>query len=165
MEETSEWPFLIMELVEGETLHGPMPVDEALKIARQIAEALEAAHENGITHRDLKPRHRHRSAGGSQVLPDGSLLVLRLNGERRFQLYRSWPESGRTQPLKALPRPVINSTSFRPAPDGKHVIFFGKPFDDPAGKDHLYALDLNSEKVTRLAPDVRSLWETIFRSR
>jgi protein kinase-like protein len=51
---------LIMELVEGPTLadrieQGPMAVDEALAIARQIAEALEAAHEQGIVHRDLKP--------------------------------------------------------------------------------------------------------------
>src|SRR6202521_1876332 len=51
---------LIMELVEGPTLaeriaHGALPADEALGIAEQIAEALEAAHEKGITHRDLKP--------------------------------------------------------------------------------------------------------------
>ena len=43
---------LVMELVEGEILHGPLPVETALPYARQIAEALEAAHEKGITHRD-----------------------------------------------------------------------------------------------------------------
>jgi serine/threonine protein kinase len=51
---------LVLELVEGPTLadriaHGPIPIDEALPIAKQIAEALEAAHEQGIVHRDLKP--------------------------------------------------------------------------------------------------------------
>jgi serine/threonine protein kinase len=51
---------LVLELIEGATLadrieRGPLPVDDALAIARQIAEALEAAHENGIVHRDLKP--------------------------------------------------------------------------------------------------------------
>jgi Tol biopolymer transport system component len=52
--------FLVLELVEGETLaqklsKGPLPVEEALAICRQIAEALEAAHEKGVIHRDLKP--------------------------------------------------------------------------------------------------------------
>jgi len=51
---------LVMELVDGSTLadrlvHGPIPIDEALDIARQIAEALQAAHDKGIIHRDLKP--------------------------------------------------------------------------------------------------------------
>ena len=56
--EKSQGPYaLVMELVEGEDLsqqisRGPIPLDEALPIARQIAEALEAAHEQGITHRD-----------------------------------------------------------------------------------------------------------------
>src|SRR5437870_9622978 len=52
--------YLVMELVEGPTLaeriaSGAIPLDEALRIARQIADALEAAHEKGIIHRDLKP--------------------------------------------------------------------------------------------------------------
>ena len=51
---------LVLELVEGPTLadrikQGPIPIDEALPIAKQIAEALEAAHERGVIHRDLKP--------------------------------------------------------------------------------------------------------------
>src|ERR1700674_4401376 len=46
---------LVMELVPGQTLKGPVPLDEALRLAAQIADALGAAHEKGITHRDLKP--------------------------------------------------------------------------------------------------------------
>src|ERR1700693_2404868 len=47
--------YLVMELVEGEAPAGPLPVDTALEYARQIADALGAAHEKGIVHRDLKP--------------------------------------------------------------------------------------------------------------
>ncbi len=61
--------YLVMELVEGDTLKGPLPVDEALKIADQIALALEAAHENGIIHRDLKPAN-------IKITPDGVVKVL-----------------------------------------------------------------------------------------
>jgi serine/threonine-protein kinase len=66
--------FLIMELVEGETLgqriaRGPIPVEEALKIALQIAEALEAAHDKGIIHRDLKPSN-------VKITPEGKVKVL-----------------------------------------------------------------------------------------
>jgi eukaryotic-like serine/threonine-protein kinase len=65
---------LVMELVEGEDLaqrlaHRAIPLDEALPVARQIAEALEAAHEQGIIHRDLKPAN-------IKVRPDGTVKVL-----------------------------------------------------------------------------------------
>src|SRR5688572_9133360 len=65
---------LVMELVEGPTLadrieHGAIPVSESLLIARQIAEALEVAHEHGIIHRDLKPAN-------VKLRPDGTVKVL-----------------------------------------------------------------------------------------
>src|SRR2546426_3272680 len=74
VEEANGSRYLILELVEGETLadrlkHGPIPLDEALAIARQIAEALEAAHDKGIIHRDLKPAN-------VKITPDGKAKVL-----------------------------------------------------------------------------------------
>ena len=60
---------LIMELVPGHTLKGPLPLDETLRIATQIAEALDAAHEKGIVHRDLKPAN-------IMVTPIGVVKVL-----------------------------------------------------------------------------------------
>ena len=77
LEESGGVTALVMELVEGEDLsqriaRGAIPMDEALSIARQIAEALEAAHEQGIIHRDLKPANiKVRSDGTVKVLDFG----------------------------------------------------------------------------------------------
>ena len=70
-------------LVEGPTLadrisRGPIPVDEALPITKQIAEALEAAHEQGIIHRDLKPAN-------IKVKDDGTMKVLDFGLAKAFQ--------------------------------------------------------------------------------
>ena len=73
---------LVLELVEGPTLadriaQGPIPLDEAIPIARQIAEAVEAAHEQGIIHRDLKPANiKLRSDGTVKVLDFGLAKAL-----------------------------------------------------------------------------------------
>src|SRR6188472_3468771 len=69
---------LIMELVEGQTLterikQGPVPLEEALSIARQIADALEAAHDKGIVHRDLKPANIKFTPGGHVKVLDFGL--------------------------------------------------------------------------------------------
>jgi eukaryotic-like serine/threonine-protein kinase len=74
IEESTPVKALVMELVDGGTLQdrldsGPIPVEEALPIARQIADALEAAHEKGIVHRDLKPAN-------VKITPEGVVKVL-----------------------------------------------------------------------------------------
>jgi Tol biopolymer transport system component len=81
-EEVEGTRFLVLELVEGEDLsarlaRGPLPVDEALEIAKQIAEALAEAHEKGIVHRDLKP-------GNVKLTPEGKAKVL------DFGLAKAW---------------------------------------------------------------------------
>jgi serine/threonine-protein kinase len=74
LEEVEGKRFLVMELVEGQTLaeliqQGPMPLNEAVGIAKDIAEAVEAAHEKGVVHRDLKPANVN-------ITPDGKVKVL-----------------------------------------------------------------------------------------
>ena len=74
LEESAAAHFLVLELVDGETLaerlrRGSIPIEEALAIAKQIAEGLEGAHEKDITHRDLKPAN-------IKITPDGKVKVL-----------------------------------------------------------------------------------------
>ena len=81
-----------MELVEGEDLSqriraaGALPLDEALPIARQIAEALAEAHDRGIIHRDLKPAN-------IKVRPDGTVKILDFGLAKAFD-----PEAGSREP-------------------------------------------------------------------
>jgi serine/threonine-protein kinase len=74
LEETDGTHFLVLELIPGQSLAetlkaGPLPVEEALDVCRQVAEGLEAAHDAGVIHRDLKP-------GNVRVTPDGKAKVL-----------------------------------------------------------------------------------------
>ncbi len=78
VEDSTDVKALVLELVEGPTLqdriaHGALPVEEAIAIARQIAEALEAAHEKGIVHRDLKPANIKLSEEGNVKVLDFGL--------------------------------------------------------------------------------------------
>ncbi|HZI65285.1 MAG TPA: protein kinase [Thermoanaerobaculia bacterium] len=91
LEEADGQKFIVMELVRGETLSeklskGPLPLGEALGIAGQIAEGLEAAHEHGIIHRDLKPAN-------IKVTPEGRVKVLDLGLAKAFDTKESGPES------------------------------------------------------------------------
>ena len=97
--------FLAMELVPGEDLaerlkRGAIPVDEALAIAKQIAEALEEAHEKGIVHRDLKPAN-------VKLTPDGKVKVL------DFGLAKAW--DGRRRGFLGRPLAVARRSP-TPAP-------------------------------------------------
>ncbi len=96
LEEAGGQLFLVLELVDGEDLaerlkRGAIPLDEAIAVATQIAEALEAAHDKGIVHRDLKPAN-------VKVTPDGKVKVL------DFGLAKAW--TGEDPGRHVLRRPV-----------------------------------------------------------
>ncbi len=119
---------LVMELVEGPTLadrivQGAVSVDEALAIAKQIAEALEAAHEQGIIHRDLKPAN-------IKVRADGTVKVLDFGLAKAMQPTGAMAASNSTSPTITMPAMteaglILGTASYMSPEQAK-----GKPVDE-----------------------------------
>ena len=81
--------FLVMEYVEGTPLKGPLPIDQALKLAVQILDALDAAHRKSITHRDLKPGNILVTKSGVKLLDFGLAKTSHAPGPEEVEFYRA----------------------------------------------------------------------------
>src|SRR6202142_2177680 len=97
-----------------------------------------------------EPRQVLDAAADPEPLPDGSLIVLRINADHQVQLHHFWPDSGRLEPLAAALMQYEVGGCVRPFPDGKEVAFYGRPL--AGGDPPLYALDLATNKIRKLAP-------------
>ncbi len=96
LEEFEGLRFLVLEYVPGETLRGPLPAEQAMPLARQIAEAMEEAHGKGVVHRDLKPAN-------IKITPEGKVKVLDFGLAKAFSDEPEGAESSQSPTLSALP--------------------------------------------------------------
>jgi Tol biopolymer transport system component/tRNA A-37 threonylcarbamoyl transferase component Bud32 len=132
-EHTTAGPCIVLELVPGRTLSdmlaaGPLPVTEALTIARQIADALEAAHEAGLVHRDLKPAN-------VKIRDDGTVKVLDF-GLAKYASLESGSASGSSSDIFNAPtmatRAAVTSPGIRPGSSGHAMTQEGVIMGTPA---------------------------------
>jgi eukaryotic-like serine/threonine-protein kinase len=91
-----------------------------------------------------------KDAASPEALPDGSLLVWRIDAERKSRIYHFWPDSGRLQPLEGWIPPTLPVALIRVFPDGKEAVFYGMTVGTDASP-HLYALEIATGKARRLA--------------
>ena len=102
-----------------------------------------------------EPRLVLDNAMTPRPLPDGSLLVVRINDNRQRQLFRFWPESGRQQPLNAVIGNVLQPPLLV-IPGGREALFFGRPLNQADSLDQLYAINLASGAL-RIVADAASI--------
>ncbi len=93
-------------------------------------------------------------AQGPEALPDGSLLVVKRDAARNFQVHRLWPDSGKLSPVGPSVVAEAATWSLRASPDGKRALFWGKLAGGEDPGRHVYSLDLDSGRATPFAPQL-----------
>src|SRR6202140_2476293 len=163
LEQSGGTSYLVMELVSGETLQdrvkrdGPVPVEEALAIAKQIAEALEAAHEKGIIHRDLKPAN-------VKLTPEGKVKVLDFGLAKAFAGDTSTEDMGNSPTLSmaSTMQGVILGTATYMSPEQARAKAVDKRTDIWAFGCVLY--ELLTGKVAFHGEDVTDILAAVVRA-
>ena len=159
LEETGGTRAIVMELVEGLTLadrmdRGSLPLKEALDIARQIAEALEYAHERGIVHRDLKPAN-------IKLRPDGTVKVLDFGLAKPVQPAESTQEATRTGTIIGTPAYMAPEQAAGLAVDRRVDIWgFGVVLFEMLAGGHVYLRRTTLETLAAVARD-EPRWEDL----
>ncbi|HEX6322169.1 MAG TPA: protein kinase [Vicinamibacterales bacterium] len=172
MEEDGGQHFLVMELVEGETLaerlhRGAMSVEEAIAIGVQIAEALEAAHEKGVVHRDLKPAN-------IKITPEQQVKVLDFGLAKAVENERAAPDMANSPTLSMMATQagvILGTAAYMspeqakgfPADHRSDVFSFGavlfemltgrQPFQGDTAPEILASVLVREPEVHRLPPD------------
>ena len=183
LEESGGVRALVMELVEGEDLaqrltRGAIPIDEALPIAKQIAEALEAAHEQGIIHRDLKPAN-------IKLRPDGTVKVLDFGLAKALDPLASSPDVSQsptiTTPAMTQAGMILGTAAYmspeqargKPLDRRADIWAFGcvmfemlagqRPFSGPEMTDVIVAVVSQEPEWKRLPPNIPDQIERLIR--
>jgi Tol biopolymer transport system component len=167
---------LVMELVPGQTLKerleaGPMPVDEALRIAGQIADGLEAAHEQGLVHRDLKPANIKLTDDGTVKILDFGLAKIIGDGEGGLKSVSRGADmavpgmilgtAGYMAPEQAAGKPVDKRADIWAFGVVLFEMLVGKPAFDGETNSHRMAAVLTAEPdLSRIPPRARRLLQS-----
>ena len=166
LEESEDGPALVMELVLGEPIRGPFPEEQALLYAKQIAAALEAAHEKGIIHRDLKPANIMLTPDGVVKILDFGLAAIRqpldTDGDEARTLTMATQASvimgtpGYMSPEQASGRPVDKRTD---------IFAFGVVVYEILMGRRLFSGDSASQRIAAVLTETPDLAEVPVRAR
>ena len=148
--ESGNWSILTRDRKNGPILNHSWSPDGALIYYDRYTDGPRAVFSVPVLGGD--ERQVADNAFSPEPLPDGSLLIVKLNAQGRFQLHRFWPETGRIQALPINLSQSFYSAHIRVFPDGKSAVAWGEPIGQTASSPSFCVIDLTSLAVKRIDP-------------